>query len=38
MSLRPVTDSCFPLTEIRDAFRLQERKKHFGKICLTLLI
>jgi len=35
MSLRPVTDSCFPLNEIRDAFRLQESKKHFGKICLS---
>jgi NADPH:quinone reductase-like Zn-dependent oxidoreductase len=35
MSLRPVTDSCFPLNEIRDAFRLQESNKHFGKICLN---
>jgi len=35
MDLRPVTDSCFPLTEIRDAFRLQQSGNHFGKICLT---
>jgi NADPH:quinone reductase-like Zn-dependent oxidoreductase len=35
MNLRPVTDSCFPFTEIRDAFRFQESGHHFGKICLT---
>jgi NADPH:quinone reductase-like Zn-dependent oxidoreductase len=35
MNLRPVTDSCFPLTEIRDAFRLQESRCHFGKICIA---
>jgi NADPH:quinone reductase-like Zn-dependent oxidoreductase len=35
MNLRQVTDSCFPLTEIRNAFRLQESKQHFGKICLS---
>lgn len=35
MDLRPVTDFCFPLTEIRNAFRLQESRHHFGKICLT---
>jgi NADPH:quinone reductase-like Zn-dependent oxidoreductase len=35
MNLRPATDICFPLTEIQDAFRLQESRRHFGKICLT---
>ena len=35
MSLRPEIDACFPLAEIQDAFRLQESKQHFGKICLA---
>jgi len=35
MDLHPVTETCFALTEIRDAFRLQESQQHFGKICLA---
>jgi NADPH:quinone reductase-like Zn-dependent oxidoreductase len=34
-NLRPVTDASFPLTEIREAFQMQESRRHFGKICLT---
>jgi len=33
--IRPVIDACFPLTEIREAFQIQEGRRHFGKICLT---
>jgi NADPH:quinone reductase-like Zn-dependent oxidoreductase len=35
LNLRPVIDSSFPLTEICAAFRHQESRHHFGKICLT---
>lgn len=35
MTVRPITDACFPLTEIREAFALQESRRHFGKICLS---
>jgi D-arabinose 1-dehydrogenase-like Zn-dependent alcohol dehydrogenase len=34
MSLRPVEDSCFPLTEIRDAVRLQESKNILARSVL----
>lgn len=33
--IKPVIDSSFPLEKIADAFRHQESRKHFGKICLT---
>ena len=35
MNIRPITDACFPLTEIREAFQLQESRQHFGKIGLS---
>ena len=34
-NLRPVTDASFPLTEIREAFQMQESRRHSGKICLA---
>lgn len=34
--LRPVIDRWFPLEEIADAFRYEESRRHFGKICLEL--
>jgi NADPH:quinone reductase-like Zn-dependent oxidoreductase len=34
--LRPVIDRVFPLAEIKDAFRHQEAKAHFGKICIAI--
>ncbi|MCX2980245.1 NAD(P)-dependent alcohol dehydrogenase [Halieaceae bacterium IMCC14734] len=34
--IKPVIDRCFGLSEIADAFRLQESQQHFGKICLTI--
>ena len=33
--LKPVVDRIFPLEEIREAFRFQEEKRHFGKIALA---
>jgi NADPH:quinone reductase-like Zn-dependent oxidoreductase len=33
--LKPVVDKVFPFTEIRQAFRHQEARAHFGKICLA---
>ena len=35
-NLRPIIDASFPLTEIRQAFQMQESRKHFGKICLSV--
>jgi NADPH:quinone reductase-like Zn-dependent oxidoreductase len=34
IGIRPVIDRSFPLTGIADAFRLQQRGGHFGKIAL----
>lgn len=34
--IKPVIDSQYPLDEIVSAFRHQESKKHFGKICLDI--
>ena len=34
--LRPVIDRHFPLEEIVEAFRYQESKRHFGKICIDI--
>ncbi len=34
LPIRPVIDKTFHLTEIADAFRLQQAGGHFGKICL----
>jgi NADPH:quinone reductase-like Zn-dependent oxidoreductase len=34
--LRPVIDRHFPLEQIVEAFRYQESKRHFGKICLDI--
>lgn len=33
--IEPIISNSFGLTEIADAFRLQEAQGHFGKICLT---
>ena len=35
IGLRPVIDRSFPLSEITEAFRLQQNASHFGKICLS---
>jgi len=32
--LRPVIDRTFALEGLADAFRYEESRKHFGKICL----
>jgi len=34
--MHPVIDRHFPLEQIGDAFRFQESKQHFGKICLDI--
>jgi NADPH:quinone reductase-like Zn-dependent oxidoreductase len=34
-NLHPVIDATFPLTEIHEAFQMQESRHHFGKICLA---
>ena len=34
--LRPVIDRHFPLEQIVEAFRYQENKRHFGKICIDI--
>lgn len=34
-NLRPVTDTIFPLAEVREASQQMESQRHFGKICLT---
>ena len=34
-AFRPVIDRCFALDQLADAFRLQERGGHFGKIAVT---
>ncbi len=34
LPIRPVIDKSFPLTDLADAFRLQQAGGHFGKICL----
>jgi len=34
--IEPVIDRTFPLAELADAFRHQESRRHFGKICLTV--
>jgi len=36
IGIRPVVDRSFPLASIADAFRLQQRGGHFGKIALEL--
>ena len=33
--LKPVVDRIFPLSELKAAFRHQEAKAHFGKICIA---
>jgi NADPH:quinone reductase-like Zn-dependent oxidoreductase len=33
--LRPIVDRLFPFADIQQAFRHQEAKSHFGKICLA---
>ena len=35
IGLRPVIDRSFPLSDIGEAFRLQQSAGHFGKICLS---
>jgi NADPH:quinone reductase-like Zn-dependent oxidoreductase len=35
-SLRPIIDASFPLTDIREAFQIQDSREHFGKICLSV--
>lgn len=32
--IRPVVDQVFPWTDIKEALRVMETQKHFGKICL----
>lgn len=32
--LRPTVDRCFPMSEIRDAFRYLESGRHFGKVVI----
>ena len=32
--IRPVIDSSYPLEGLADAFRHQESRRHFGKICV----
>lgn len=34
--VRPVIDSVFPLEQLADAYRRQEARLHFGKICVEL--
>ncbi|GAA4765843.1 NAD(P)-dependent alcohol dehydrogenase [Stakelama sediminis] len=34
--IKPVIDRCFPLEELADAFRMEERGEHFGKIGVTI--
>jgi len=34
--MRPVIDRHFPLEEMVEAFRYEESKRHFGKICLDI--
>jgi NADPH:quinone reductase-like Zn-dependent oxidoreductase len=34
--LKPLVDRVFPLDELRTAFRYQEDRAHFGKICIAL--
>jgi len=34
-ALKPIVDSEFALADIAEAFRHQESKAHFGKICLA---
>lgn len=34
LNIRPVIDQTFPLTDLAEAFRLQQAGGHFGKICL----
>jgi NADPH:quinone reductase-like Zn-dependent oxidoreductase len=34
--MKPVIDRVFPLAEIGQAFRHQEAKAHFGKICISI--
>ena len=36
LSLKPVIDRSFPLMDLANAFRYQERGAHFGKICITI--
>ena len=32
--IQPVVDRVFPWTEVKDALRYMEERRHFGKICL----
>ncbi len=34
--IRPIIDKTFPLEKITDAFRYEESRQHFGKICLSI--
>lgn len=36
MGIRPVLDKTFPLTDLADAFRYEEKAQHFGKICVEM--
>jgi NADPH:quinone reductase-like Zn-dependent oxidoreductase len=36
IGLRPVIDRHFSLEQIVEAFRYQESRHHFGKICLEI--
>lgn len=33
--IRPVIDKTFPLAQLADAFRYEEQRAHFGKICVA---
>ena len=35
-AVRPVIDRHFSLEQIVEAFRYQESRRHFGKICLDI--